>query len=315
MTTHVLMLPFRFLPFLIAFLFFFANLNCRKIREYNQEPNIESLRQGFKTSAAIGYCASLAYSYFHGAELPENVIIQTENSTPETESGIMIVSLNDMFPLPFNSNTGQIIIAGVWGSSGGVITTIFTDINILEAKYEFKGIHTIPVIETDDGNIMTLFAAQDIIVGEGSDTLINLNLTNPQIVTETDRLNQSSPGDAFAAVKQNVWFVSIDQNNTSNYVYDDACKVYGGGQIAEVSDSDGGIIYHAMIGAEFCYDACHLNPTSGVGFIQNIKAGEGIDLGHISLSFHSNCNGEAFVEFSSGKYIGSNRQDISLNFY
>ncbi|TFH40832.1 MAG: hypothetical protein E4G94_08925, partial [ANME-2 cluster archaeon] len=183
--------------------------SCRKLNEVNQDPEIEPLKHGFKTSAAMGYCASLAYTLFKGENLPDNVIIHSQNGNIETETVVMLVSINDSYPLPFNASVGQITIAGIWGDNGGVITALFTDIDILAAKYEFKGIYTIPVIELEDGKILTLFAEQDIIIGEGSDTLLHLNMTNPQINLEIERLEADQPHEAFVAVQQNVWFITV----------------------------------------------------------------------------------------------------------
>jgi hypothetical protein len=55
-----------------------------------------------------------------------------------------------------------------------------------------------------------------------------------------------------------------------------------------------------------------MNPTSGVAFIQNLQAGSTIDLGNITLDFHSTCDGKASVLVATGKYLGSNGKDILL---
>jgi len=294
--------------------FFLAATSCRRVSEMGQEPELEPLTHGFKVSAAIGYCASLTWSFFQGEHMPDNVVIHSQNTGPDTESCILIVTIDDAHPLPFNSSIGEMTISGIWGSSGGVLTALFTDIDILEARYEFRGLYTIPFSVGGDGAMETLFAGQDIIVGEGSDTLINLSLTNPQISLETDRLARG-PADNFASVSQNVWFVTVDQNQTPTDVYDDLYTVNGGGQIAEATSSTGGILYHSIINATFVPSECSRNPTSGVGFIQNLKVGSERDLGHIFLSFPDRCDGTAFVEFASGKYVTSYHRDVDLELY
>lgn len=300
--------------FLIFYLTVVTLTSCKKYKDVNHNPEIEPLKHGFKTSVAIGYCASLAHTFFKGESLPDNVIISSKNDNIETKTVAMLVSINDTYPLPFNTSVGQITIAGIWNENGGVITAIYTDIDILESEYEFKGIHTIPVIELENGNIMALFAEQDIIIGEGSDTLLNLNMTNPQINQEIERLKEDQPNDAFAAVHQNAWFVTLNQNNTMSDIYDDEYTIYGGGQIAEITSKSGGFLYHALIGAKFKHSTCELNPISGVGFIQNLKAGTEIDLGHIFLNFNNRCDGKAYVELASGKYLTSNQKNVNLNF-
>lgn len=302
-------------PFILACLINIALSSCKKINEVNRDPEIEPLRHGFKTSAAIGYCASLAHTFFTGDNLPDNVIIRSQNNDNETKTGILIVSINDAFPLPFNHSVGQITLAGTWGNEGGLITALFTDIDILESRYEFVGIHTIPVIEKEEGRIMTLFAEEDIVFGKGSDTLLHLNITNAQLKLELERLDRYIPDNSFTAVQQNVWFTLIDHKGTLTNLYDDEYTVYGGGQIAEVTSKTGGLLYHAMIGAKFTYSECDLNPVSGTAFIQNLKAGTTIDLGHIFLNFHDRCDGKAYVEFATGKYLTSYHRNVNLNFY
>jgi len=289
-------------------------ISCKKIKEFDYNPEIAPLKHGFQTSAAIGYCASVAHSFFTGGDLPENVIIQSNNSNEETQTGILLLNVNEEYPLPFNSSVGQITIAGIWSEDGGVITTIFTDINIIESKYELVGFHTVPVVELEDGKLLTLFAEQDIVFGEGSDTLLNVEMGIAKIWIEIDRIDNPQPTDAFVAVKQNVWFVTIDNKNILSDVYDDEYMVYGGGQIAEVNALSGGLLYHAMIGAKFIPDECNMNPLSGLGFIQNLKVGTETDLGHIFLNFHERCDGKAYVEMATGKYLTSNHKNVNLNF-
>ena len=108
--------------------------------------------------------------------------------------------------------------------------------------------------------------------------------------------------------------ISIDQKNTLSDIYDDAYMLSGGGQIAGASNNSGGVLYHALIDTRFSYSACKLNPVSGTGFIQNLQAsGSSVDLGNITLSFHGSCDGRANVNFATGKYVGSNGQNVNLN--
>jgi len=301
--------------FLLQLLIIISFSSCKKIKSINYNPEIEPLRHGFKTSAAVGYCASLAKAFFEGESLPGNVIIHSDANNEGTHAFILLATINESYPLPFNSSVGEITIGGIWDEDGGVITAVFTDIDIIESRYEFRGIHTIPVIELEEGKLLTLIAEQDIVVGYGSDTLLHLNMTNIQIGVELERLEANEPSDAFSAAGQNVWFITVEQNGTISDIYDDEYFVNGGGQIVEVSSLSGGFLYHAMIGAKFIPSACDVNPISGIGFIQNLKVGTKTDLGHISLSFHSKCDGKAYVELAGGKYITSYHKNVNLKFY
>lgn len=290
---------------------------CRKIEELKKDPEMVPLQQGFKVSAAIGYCASLAAMAFNDQPLPDNVIFDKGGNSQYSSSGLILVNVDKNNPLPFNDHVGQIIIGGLWDNTdgGGVISIIFSDLDILSAEFKFYGIHTVPVMKKQNSeDLLTVFAEQDIVIGEGSDTIINLGLSRIAFDTELDRLDSQQPNDAFAAIKQNVWFVNIDQQSTFPDIYDDYYLINGGGQILETSGTSGGIVYHALIETGYSYSSCNINPLNGVGFIQNIKAGTGVDLGNIILDFHSECDGQAKVRFASGEYLTSNGKDVNLNF-
>lgn len=296
----------RFAAFAIAVIFF---ASCDKYKEYSQKPELESLRQGLKTSVAIGYCASIATSAFKGEALPDNVIFNRS-------SGLIYIKIDDNHPLPFNKNIGDIIIACTWKDNGGVMAILFANIDILGGDAKLYGLNLVPFIKrSEEEGILAMFAKQDIIMGNGSDTILDMsNITDIKFNAQMARLNNEKPTDAFVAVKQNVWFINVDQAQTSQNVYDDNITVNGGGQIAEVNGDSGGIVYHALIEAEVNYSICDKNPISGFGFSQNFKAGGElfVDLGNSLLSFHSSCDGNVHVDFSSGKYVAYNNKYISL---
>jgi len=288
--------------------------SCQRLDELDQSPELTPLDQGFKASAAIGYCASIASSAFQGETLPANVSF--ESRTPGagyTGAGILHVKITPGNPVPFNSHTGDIFIAGLWNGNSGVMSVIFADIDILASDFKFYGLYTVPVFKDTDGHIQALFAEQDIIIGEGSDTLMNLSLSKPKFDTEIERLNAPQPGDVFAAIAQKVWFISIDRKGTTDDPYDDRYKVNGGGQVLEARSTSGGLLYHALINTEFSHEVCAQNPLEGTAFIQNLKVGSVTDLGNITFKFHNSCDGKADVVISTGKYIGSNGKSINLN--
>ncbi|HEY4787303.1 MAG TPA: hypothetical protein VIH57_14690 [Bacteroidales bacterium] len=282
--------------------------SCNKFKEYNQKPELESLQQGLKTSAAVAYCVSVASSAFKGAPLPDNV-------TFDKSSGLIYININKAHPLPFNQNIGDIIVACHWENNSGVMAVLFANIDILGGQVKLYGLNLVPFTERTDG-IWAMFARQDIILGNGSDTILNTaNISDLLFNTQLDRLNSGKPTDAFVAVKQNVWFINIDQANTLSNVYDDKITISGGGQIAEVKGETGGVIYHALIDAKINYSLCSKNPIDGFALSQNFKAGGQpiVDLGDSFLSFHNTCDGMAHVDFSSGKYVSYFGKNISLN--
>jgi len=144
---------------------------------------------------------------------------------------------------------------------------------------------------------------------------LNLDLSDMQFKVEMDRFSTTIPSDAYVAVKQSVWFVSVDQEGTSETVYDDILTINGGGQIIEAEGESGGIIYHAIINGKVNYSVCAKNPISGYALSQSFKAGSEsyIDLGGSFLSFHNSCDGKVHVDISTGKYINYNNKYIALN--
>ena len=288
--------------------------SCHRLDELDQSPELGPLDHGFKASAAIGYCASIASSAFQGETLPPNVSFQSRPAASGyTGAGILHVKVSADHPLPFNNHTGDILIAGLWNGNSGVMSIIFADIDLLSSDFKFYGLYTVPVFKDPDGRIQALFAEQDIIIGEGSDTLMNLSMSKPRFDTEVDRLNAPHPNDVFAAIAQKVWFISIDRKGTTADPYDDRYKVNGGGQVLEARSTSGGMLYHALINTEFSHGICSQNPLQGTAFIQNLKVGSITDLGNITFKFHDNCDGKADVVVSTGKYIGSNGKSINLN--
>jgi len=301
---------FIILRFLVVSLFLIT-ISCKKIDKYKTKPELSSLQQGLKTTVSVAYCASVAAAYFKGEPLPDNV-----SFIPET--GLIHVKINRDHPLPFNNNIGDIFIAGLWSGNGGIISILFADIDILEGDIDLYGLHTVPLIEDyKTGDIVAVFAEQDIILGYGTDTILNTDhISDIMIFNETSRCSDPKPTDVFIAVQQNVWFVEIDRNSTGSDLYDDDIIIHGGGQIAEVNSESGGVLYHAMIDTKVNYSECSINPIRGNALSQNVKSGSSIivDLGNTLFSFHDNCDGDVHVDFASGKYVYYNGKDIPLGF-
>jgi hypothetical protein len=301
---------FRKPVIILILLFTFQLFSCNKFIEHSQEPELESLQQGLKTSAAIGYCASVVMAVVEGQELPGNIV-------HEKNSGFIYIKIDSEHPLPFNKNIGDIVIAFNWSGRAGLMSVLFANIDILGGNYKLYGLHLVPLMkQSEQDDLCAMFTKQDIIIGNGSDTLLDMsNITDIVFNNKMDQLNSDKPDNAFVAVKQNVWFINIDQNNTYSNVYDDNIKISGGGQITEVKGASGGIIYHAMIETKLNYSICHRNPIDGYAFSQNFKAGGEpyIDLGNSLLSFRNTCDGKAHVVLSTGKYVFYNNKDIPLN--
>ena len=298
----------------IALLTISLALGCNKLDDFEQPPELTPLEDGFRASAAIAYSVSMATRALTGKPLPSNVTYSSTNTNGYSGSGIIHVQIDDQHRLPFNSKISDITIAGLWNNNqGGVISIIFSDFDLASSEFKFYGIHTIPVVvDLQTGNLISIFAEQDIVIGEGSDTLMNISLSKIQFDSELQRTGTTTPTDTFVAASQNVWHISIDQSSTTD-LYADEVEITGGGQIAQAKSTSGGILYHAMIDTRYTFSNCSVNPTHGSAFIQNIMAGSLIDFGTILLDFHSNCDGKAQIKVATGKYATSNGKTYPLN--
>jgi len=300
----------RVFPFFLVPAFLGVLMQSCSIRENNEPPELESLRQGIRTSAAIGYCASIAVSAHKGLPLPLNV-------DTEAGPGLLHVRIDDQYPLPFNKGTGNMIIASLWNENGGgLMSVLFAGIDQSDSDLKIYGFWAVPLAEDLSGEyIKAVYADQDIITGYGSDTIIDLtSITGFFMNSRLNLLESDEPEDPFVAVKQNFWIMKISPKGTYNVVLDDDIEVSGGGQLAEVVDQSGGVVYHALIEARMNYLQCSRNPVSGYALSQNFRAGSEplIDLGNSLIRFHSSCDGKAHVEISTGKYSGFPNKDISL---
>jgi len=296
---------------LIATLIF---CSCSRLDEFNQQPELGPLEDGFKASAAIAYAVSIAHAAFTGEVLPPNVTFQSSNTEGYSSSGLIYVNVASDHRMPFNSNIGDIIIAGIWDGQqgGGVISIFFGDFDILGKSSRLYGIHTIPVTRSMTGDLIAVFAEQDILVGEGSQSILEIDPSRAKFDIELERTKSAPPSDAFIVVRQNVWHLTIDTNNPT-VLTDDIYEVSGGGQIVGVESESGGVLYHAMIDCRFSFAECTLNPIGGTAFIQNFKAGDFLDLGGILLDFDPVCDGKARIQLATGKYATSNGRTLTLN--
>ncbi|MCG8701856.1 MAG: hypothetical protein MI922_27630 [Bacteroidales bacterium] len=292
--------------------------SCRKVKdklnEYQQAPELASLQNGLQVGSLVGYCSSIALAAFKNRTLPENVK-RISKSNPEYSSAwLLYVTIDKQHPLPFNSEVGDIIIGGLGNDEGGIISILAGDVDVIDNKYEFCGIYTVPVTEFD-GEVLSVFARQDIVFGVGNDTIINFSMSNPQFNLEMNRLDDSKPLDEFVAVSQNVWFINTVQQNTYNDIYDDDIYITGGGQIVQASSDQAGIGYHAIMNTRYNFDECSVSPVKGSGMVQNLLAGNAVlnsDFSHATLRFNDRCDGQIHVDASTGKWATFNGKDIVL---
>jgi hypothetical protein len=297
---------------ILLILLLFITISCKKVKEYFHDPETEPLRQAVKTTAAIGYSASVAMSVMSGEEPP--YVLATSECSDYPCAFIIYIDINQDNPLLFSDGSvGQIVVAGLMADEdAAIITVVLSDINVATQDFKLLSVHTIPVIKEED-KFFAVFTDMDINIGADSDTLLNLNLSQKQINDEISRAQRERPSDLYVAVDENVWFIDIDQNGTNAYFGDDIFSVTGGGQIIEVMGASGGIIQQAMINVEL-EQGCFRNPVSGYALIRNTSVEERRipELGTAVFGFHGQCDGKARVEVATGVYLRANGKSFDL---
>jgi hypothetical protein len=297
---------------ILLILLLFITISCKKVKEYFHDPETEPLRQAVKTTAAIGYSASVAMSVMSGEESP--YVLATSECSDYPCAFIIYIDINQDNPLLFSDGSvGQIVVAGLMADEdAAIITVVLSDINVATQDFKLLSVHTIPVIKEED-KFFAVFTDMDINIGADSDTLLNLNLSQKQINDEISRAQRERPSDLYVAVDENVWFIDIDQNGTNAYFGDDIFSVTGGGQIIEVMGASGGIIQQAMINVEL-EQGCFRNPVSGYALIRNTSVEERRipELGTAVFGFHGQCDGKARVEVATGVYLRANGKSFDL---
>lgn len=287
-------------------------ISCKKAKEYFHDPESEPIAQVVKTAAAIGYSASIAMSVMSGEQLPN--VITTGDCADFPCTSISLVNVSSDNQVLFSGGSiGEITIAALWpDEDAGILSIIFTDIDISTHTFTLLSVHTVPVIKKED-KIMVVFAGNDINIGSDSETLLNLDLSEGEIEFEMERLENERPGELDIAVEQNAWFIDIDQKGTPDNFIDDSYSVTGGGQIVEVTSASGGIIQQAMMNVELS-PVCQRNPISGFALIKNTSVEEKKipELGTAIMNFHNSCNGKADIKLATGVYIKSNGRSIPL---
>ena len=286
--------------------------SCKKAKKYFHDPETEPIAHVVKTAAAIGYSASIAMSVMAGEQIP--FVITTGNCTDFPCISISLVNIsNDNQVLFSGGSIGEITIAAFWpDEDAGILSIIFTDINISTQDFTLLNVHTVPVIKEED-KIIVVFAGNDININSDSESLLDLDLSQGEIDFEISRIENERPNDLYVAVKQDAWFIDIDQKATEDYFADDSYWITGGGQIIEATSISGGIIQQAMLHVEL-NSSCQRNPVSGYALIKNTSVEEKKipELGTAIMKFHNYCDGLANIQIATGVYLKSNGRSVPL---
>ena len=291
---------------------------CEKFEDLLREPDITPVRNVLKAAMPLGYAANLTMAVLQGASLPNVTVVR---SGSDTSIGCFLVNIvvDSTFPLPGDIQAvGIITTAGiVVDNNTAIMTALFSQMNVHRGSFILRDISTFPVVADTDiisGKRELDVVYFDVDVNKGSDTLVNIGISQGQINAEFTKYQTMKSFDSGVTVGENAWIIRVDDNNTLSNVSDDKYVIFGAGQYIEAGSSKAEIVQLTMINTSMS-PSCKYNPTQGYAFWQNMGAGSqpgDLDIGHVFLTFHGACDGNAKVTIATGVYIKSFGRDIAL---
>jgi hypothetical protein len=296
--------------FFTAFLFL---QNSCGLKDYFRDPDTGSLSEAIHTTALVGYAADVAMAVMNGHSFSNVVTSGVGNDFPR--STLMVIDLSDHSQYPFfTENVSSMTVAALWADSEtAILTILLTDYHAATTTFDLVGIETIPVIR-EGNHIRLALASMDIRLNPDESSLLSVNLTTGEVQTELLRLDETVPGDVYVAVKENAYFVDVDNQGTDGNLNDDAYTVSGGGQLVCVNKSTTQIVQQAMVDVKIS-NTCDLNPTDGMALVKvtGLESQGFPELGTVVYEFHDDCDGRVKVFAATGMYAGSNGKKIDFD--
>ncbi len=293
-----------------------TSVSCKSVAAvkefFSRDPEATACSEALKTSAAISYGTSLAYSQFYGIK-HDNVLVITK--TP----GFMLcaITIDNSHPLPLgNANFGTILTAAIFcEDSMAVMSVNFANINIREGTFQLKHASVVPVMRSGD-SLFTTYISQDInfFQDTANDPVFNQTLTEQQRRESLKKFETKPPADTSAVgvdLSQDVW-LSITENGMENRSAGYNYTVFGIGQYLRCAPSEISTIQLALFGTKIG-PITNLNPFTGYGILQEIKLGTpNMEMGHAALWFEGKNDGKITVPVATGTYMGASGRRYPL---
>ncbi|HNW57340.1 MAG TPA: hypothetical protein PLR88_03305 [Bacteroidales bacterium] len=288
-------------------------VSCNEVNDYLRKPETNTLVETLHSTVITGYTANLAMNVIEGNSFPNVKISRSNQGFPC--SALIEVDLSDeSTPYYAKKRANAVTVAGIWADeSTAVLTMLFTDYHTESSTLDLIGIETIPVIREGE-NTQVVLASMDISLNPDKESILSLNLTTLEIESELLRLDAVRPEDVYVAVKQDAYFVDVNNKGTYMNTEDDNYTITGGGQLIEVAGASAEITQQALIDVKVSAE-CNSTPLDGMALVRTIGVkDEGFpELGTALLECPSACNGFARVIVATGMYICSNGQEISFS--
>jgi hypothetical protein len=308
-------------------------LGCKAVDEgkdyINKDPDIVQVRNVLKTAMPLSYAANATMAAMNGASLPGVSIVET-GDTSSLGCFLVHIDVGNDYPFPSGVNAnGNIIVAGFSvDNEVAIMTALFTSLNVTEGVFTIQELSTFPVVQhegpmTGKKELMVVYSDIDVNFGSNSnDTLLTVRISQDHIDAEfTKYQNMKDNFDRAVEVHENAWLIKVEDQDTPGSVSDDRYVIFGGGQYieglyAKAEGSEASITQLCMIDV-LMTAGCNKNPIDGYAGLQNLDVSTGntipVDLGHILLTYHPRCDGNAEATVATGVYTMSFGDDIALN--
>jgi hypothetical protein len=286
------------------------------IEDFFHPPNTEPIRATVKTAVPLAYVAAVSMAVIKGYSPAGVLSADTCGSFPCAALILIELEPGDI-PFAYDSE-GTALVTGLWTSPNQAILTVsFLGVQPGVPSYLISKISTFPVIATQTpvSGLKLVYANVDINISSDPDD--GIELTDPQIQAEYDRLEAEISNDPEINISMDAWVIELADAGTPDVFSDDRYTISGGGQYVDVtsngSSRDVELYQLGMAQAYISHD-CSRNPTSGLAVIQEVNTTHALPvMANAVIQFNSACNGSAYVMLATGNYITSIGSSVDLD--
>ena len=297
----------------------FSNTTKEIIDLFKKTPEVEAVADALKISLPIGYAAQIAMAAVNGDSLDSDITILS-NIIDSSGPALVTIPVTVERPLPVGSKTGTIIIAGYWLSmDAAVMSMVLVNFDISTTTTELKNIKAFPVFREPEG-ITAVYVNQWINIVESS---LDTNSIKKSEANKKLAWVDSVPEiDSTISTEQDVWMITVNENNTPGDPTDDEYNLKGTGQYAGI-DTSAYIVQLVMFGTSMKM-SCHKNPVTdnifeGFALLNTFRVEVGKEpstfprIGKAVFTYHEQCDGTIDMSAATGCYIGNIGKPFPIN--
>ncbi|MBD3391859.1 MAG: hypothetical protein GF418_07365 [Chitinivibrionales bacterium] len=296
-----------------------GSLACNTLQkakdEIFEDPDLTPVRKVLLTGLPLGYACAIAMWTVQGDTVPGATISGDCSTFPCNAVVTIDVDCTGIVP-PGIGEDQSIVVAGLWSDTNQAFLSVFpVGIEPASGSFSLTNVFTVPVM-VESSIVRVVYASED--VNPGSDTVLNVSLTDSQKQAELTRLETRPPADTSVVVEQEAWIVDVDAKGTAGVLSDDVITVMGGGQFVEVGAEKAYILQVTVLFVQ-TEMSCMKNPFDGLvmsrntGVTESEMIGTKPLIGTVLFVFHEECDGRVDVPLATGVYVTASGSSYSLN--